>query len=67
MKPIENTTGVERVTGALLGTAAAAVATALTKKLRGKPKTAKRAKRKPTRTKQGRTGAATAAQEVHHG
>lgn len=68
MKPIENTTGVERVTNTLLGTAAAAVATAFTKKLLGKPKRkAKRTKRQSTAAKQAQAVAAPAGEEVRHG
>ena len=66
MKPIENTTGVARATSTLLGTAAAAVATALVKKLAGKPKRAKRARRRPARVTRSQT-AASAGKEVRHG
>lgn len=67
MKPIENTTGVERVANTLLGTAAAAVATALTKKLLGKPAKKKRAKRKANRAKPAKVAAPAAGEEVRHG
>lgn len=66
MKPIENTTGVERATSTLLGTAAAAVATALVKKLAGKPKQAKHARRRPARVSRSQT-ATSAKKEVRHG